>query len=184
MSVRIHWRCAVLLAGIGQNSLIWNMDADSRAWGTTTTDPSAVFVPSRIQLKHPNNLLCSKEPAILFNSLSVTPFAGHLTSRKLLHTDALNSIPRGLAIKMETAQHASIGLDYGAIGRKYWTPHPYSLSLKPLRLADARAIPQESPGVANGKRKRHREKAASICRFCPRTSAPDRGGRRDHSDSP
>jgi hypothetical protein len=59
----------------------------------------------------------------------MTPFAGHLASRKLLHTDVLSSIVMGLAIKMKTAQTPSIGLSYGPIGRKYWTPRTYSLSL-------------------------------------------------------
>jgi hypothetical protein len=71
-----------------------------------------------------------KEPAMLFNNSSVTPFEGHLTSRKLLHMDALSIIPRGLAIKMKTAQHASIGLNYGPIGRKYWTTNSLAFTLK------------------------------------------------------
>jgi hypothetical protein len=80
-------------------------------------------------LNAPTTYCVQKEPAILFNNLSVTAFAGHLTSRKLLHKGALSSIASGLAIKMKTAQHASIGLNYGPIGRKYWTPRSYSWSL-------------------------------------------------------
>lgn len=37
--VRIHWKCAILQAGIGQISGMAEMDADSRAVGTTTTGP-------------------------------------------------------------------------------------------------------------------------------------------------
>jgi hypothetical protein len=60
---------------------------------------------------------------MLFNNFSAAPFAAHLTSRKLLQMDALRIKSRGLAIKMKTAQHASIGTGYGPIGKKYWTPH-------------------------------------------------------------
>src|ERR1039457_4672799 len=62
VSVRIHWRCAVFKAGIESilNSGVENMVANSRAVGTTTTGPLAVVVPSRIQIRCPNNLLCSK----------------------------------------------------------------------------------------------------------------------------
>jgi hypothetical protein len=60
----------------------------------------------------------------------MTPFAGHLASRKLLHTDVLSSIVMGLAIKMKTAQTPSIGLNYGPIGRKYWTMQTMSFNLR------------------------------------------------------
>jgi hypothetical protein len=80
-------------------------------------------------LDAPTTYCIQKEPAMFFNNFSVTPFAGHLTSRKLLHKDALSSISMGLGIRIEIAQHASIGLNYGPIGRKYWTPHSYSWSL-------------------------------------------------------
>ena len=126
----------MLQAGIGQISGLAEMDANSRAVGTTTTGPLSAFVPSRIQLRRHNSLLCSKKQAMFINNFSAPAFAGHLASRKLLHMDALSSIPRGLAIKMKIAQHPSIGLNYGPIGKKYWTPHPYSRSLKPLSLAD------------------------------------------------
>jgi hypothetical protein len=60
----------------------------------------------------------------------MTPFAGHLASRKLLHMDALSSIPRGLAIEMKISQQASIGLNYGPIGRKYWTLQTMGFNLR------------------------------------------------------
>jgi hypothetical protein len=44
--------------------------------------------------------------------------------------DALSSIPRSLAIKMEIAQHPSIGQNYGPIGRKYWTMQTMSFNLR------------------------------------------------------
>jgi len=67
---------------------------------------------------------------MLINNFSVAPFARHLTSRKLLHMEALSSKPRGLAIKMKIAQHASIGAGYGPIGRKYWTTNLLAFTLK------------------------------------------------------
>jgi hypothetical protein len=67
---------------------------------------------------------------MLFNYFSATPFARHLTSRKLLHMDALSIKSRGFAIKMKTGQHASIGLNYGPIGRKYWTLQTISFNLR------------------------------------------------------
>jgi hypothetical protein len=48
ISVRIHWKCAMLQAGIGQISGRAEMDADSRAVGTNTAAHLALFVPSRI----------------------------------------------------------------------------------------------------------------------------------------
>jgi hypothetical protein len=51
ISVRIHWKCAMLQAGIGQISGRAEMDADSRAVGTTTTGPLAVLVPSCINVR-------------------------------------------------------------------------------------------------------------------------------------
>jgi hypothetical protein len=52
---------------------------------------------------------------------SVTTVIGRMGRLKLLHMQALSRIASGLAIKMETGQHAPIGLNYGPIGRKYWT---------------------------------------------------------------
>jgi hypothetical protein len=43
---------------------------------------------------------------------------------------ALSSIPRGLATKMKIGKHASIGLNYGPIGRKYWTTNSLAFTLK------------------------------------------------------
>ena len=48
ISVRIHWRCAMLQAGIGQISGRAEMDADSKAVNTNFAAPLALFVPSRI----------------------------------------------------------------------------------------------------------------------------------------
>ena len=67
---------------------------------------------------------------MLFNNFAMTPFAGHLASCKMLHLDALSSKLRGLAIKMKIAQHASIGVGYGPIGRKYWTTNPLAFTLE------------------------------------------------------
>src|ERR1019366_1933495 len=47
ISVRIHWRCAMLQAGIRQIYGRAEMDADSRAAGTDIAAPMALFVPSR-----------------------------------------------------------------------------------------------------------------------------------------
>src|ERR1039458_7311280 len=60
ISVRIHWRCAMLQAGIRQISGRADMDADSRAVGTITRGPLAVFVPSCINIRRQNRRLCSK----------------------------------------------------------------------------------------------------------------------------
>ena len=54
MSVRIHWRSAMLQAGIGQISGIGEMDADSRAVGTTATGIMAVLVPLRMNIRRQN----------------------------------------------------------------------------------------------------------------------------------
>jgi hypothetical protein len=51
ISVRIHWRCAMLQAGIRHISGRAEMGADSRAAGTTATGPLAVLVPSCINVR-------------------------------------------------------------------------------------------------------------------------------------
>ena len=51
ISVRIHWRCAMLQARIRHISGRADMDADSRAVGTTATGPLAVLVPSCIKVR-------------------------------------------------------------------------------------------------------------------------------------
>jgi hypothetical protein len=51
ISVRSHWRCAMLQAGIRHISGRAEMDADSRTVGTTTTGPLAVFVPSCMNIR-------------------------------------------------------------------------------------------------------------------------------------
>jgi hypothetical protein len=48
ISVRVHWKCAMLQAGIGQISGRAEMDAGSRVAGTNIAAPLALFVPSRI----------------------------------------------------------------------------------------------------------------------------------------
>ena len=50
ISVRIHWRCAMLQAGIRHISGRAEVVADSRAVGTTETGPLAVLVPSCINV--------------------------------------------------------------------------------------------------------------------------------------
>jgi hypothetical protein len=67
---------------------------------------------------------------MLLKHVSMTPVAGHLASRKVLHMDALSGISRAHAIKMKIAQHASIGAGYGPIGRKYWTTNSLAFTLK------------------------------------------------------
>jgi len=46
ISVRIHWKCAMLQAGIGQIYGRADVDADSRTVGTIATGLLAVLVPS------------------------------------------------------------------------------------------------------------------------------------------
>jgi hypothetical protein len=54
ISLRIHWRCAMVQAEIGQISGRADVDADSRTVGTITTGPLAVFVPSCINIRRQN----------------------------------------------------------------------------------------------------------------------------------
>src|ERR1039458_4075321 len=51
ISVRIHWRCAMLQAGIRHISGRADMEVDSRAVGTTTAGHLAVLVPSCINVR-------------------------------------------------------------------------------------------------------------------------------------
>ena len=61
---------------------------------------------------------------------SVTTVIGRMGRLKLLHMQALSRIASGLAVKMKNARHAAIGLNYGLIGRKYWTIGTRSFNLK------------------------------------------------------
>ena len=93
--------------------------------------PSKIRGSYRFSRRADKTGVCAqKEPANLFNNCSITPFARHLPSRKLLHMNALSGISRGLAIKMKIAHHASIGAGYGPIGRKYWTTNSLAFTLK------------------------------------------------------
>jgi hypothetical protein len=61
---------------------------------------------------------------------SATTDIGRMERLKLLHMQALSRIASGLAIKMKNARHAAIGLNYGPIGRKYWTTNSLAFTLK------------------------------------------------------
>ena len=61
---------------------------------------------------------------------SVTTVIWRMGRLKPLHKQALSSTPSGLAIKMKTAAHTPIGLNYGPIGKKYWTTNSLAFTLK------------------------------------------------------
>jgi hypothetical protein len=88
-----------------------------RSFTHTPLDAPKIFYAQKIQPR------ASKDS-------SVTTVIGCMRRLKLLHMQALSRIASGLAIKMKTGQHASIGVGYGPIGRKYWTIWTRSFNLK------------------------------------------------------
>jgi hypothetical protein len=77
-----------------------------------------------------NVLLCSEIQPRASKGASVTTVIGRMGRLKLLHMQALSRIASGLVIKMKTASHVAIGLNYGPIGRKYWTTSSLAFTLK------------------------------------------------------